>query len=186
MESEHPGEKDVIIQGRLIGDLAVSRAFGNRRFKVPDELGGKSTRNKRQHGVLRSPPYITAEPVVTVHEGVKDGDFVLLATDGLWDFLSSEDAVALVGRWTDEHITPAGRNSNSSNGSSKRKTKLTSSQEEMYVFEDDANVGVHLIRNALGGVREEKLLFTLGLEPGVNKAKKHRDDITVLAVFFGP
>ncbi|KAF3200358.1 hypothetical protein TWF679_000799 [Orbilia oligospora] len=190
VESEHPGEKDVIIQGRLIGDLAVSRAFGNRRFKVPDEFGGKMTRNKRQYGVLRSPPYITAEPVVIVHEGLKDGDFVLLATDGLWDFLSSEDSVALVGRWTDEHIAPVGRNSNnSSNGNSnannKRKTRLTSSQEEMYVFEDDLNVGVHLIRNALGGVREGKLLFTLGLEPGINKAKKHRDDITVLAVFFG-
>ncbi|KAF3093010.1 hypothetical protein TWF569_009439 [Orbilia oligospora] len=183
VESEHPGEKDVIIQGRLIGDLAVSRAFGNRRFKVPDEFGGKMTRNKRQYGVLRSPPYITAEPVVTVHEGLKDGDFVLLATDGLWDFLSSEDSVALVGRWTDEHIAPVGRNS--SNARNKRKTRLTSSQEEMYVFEDDPNVGVHLIRNALGGVREGKLLFTLGLEPGINKAKKHRDDITVLAVFFG-
>ncbi|KAK6504072.1 hypothetical protein TWF506_002286 [Arthrobotrys conoides] len=187
VESEHPGEKDVILQGRLIGDLAVSRAFGNRRFKVPDELGGKVTRNKRQYGVLRSPPYITAEPVVTVYEGLKDGDFVLLATDGLWDFLSSEDSVALVGRWTDEHIAPAGRNSNSNNSSNdnKRKTRLTSSQEEMYVFEDDENVGVHLIRNALGGVREGKLLFTLGLEPGINKAKKHRDDITVVAVFFG-
>ncbi|KAK6342747.1 hypothetical protein TWF718_008135 [Orbilia javanica] len=187
VESEHPGEKDVIIQGRLIGDLAVSRAFGNRRFKVPDELGGKTTRNKRQYGVLKSPPYITAEPVITVHEGVKDGDFVLLATDGLWDFLSSEDAVALVGRWTDEHITPAlrGSNNNTNGSGSKRKTKLTSSQEEIYVFEKDPNVGVHLIRNALGGAREGKLLFTLGLEPGINKAKKHRDDITVLAVFFG-
>ncbi|KAK6505445.1 hypothetical protein TWF481_007347 [Arthrobotrys musiformis] len=179
VRAEHPGEKDVILQNRLIGDLAVSRAFGNRRFKIPDE--GKSTRNKRQYGVLRTPPYITAEPVVTVYEDVKDGDFVILATDGLWDFLSSEDAVALVGRWTDEHI----HNSNHNSNSNKRRTRLTGSQEEIYVFENDDNVGVHLIRNALGGVRREKLLFTLGLEPGVNKAKKHRDDITVLAAFFG-
>ncbi|KAK6330294.1 hypothetical protein TWF730_004788 [Orbilia blumenaviensis] len=187
VEAEHPGEKDVIMQGRLIGDLAVSRAFGNRRFKVPDELGGKSTRNKRQYGILRSPPYITAEPVVTVYEGLKEGDFVLLATDGLWDFLSSEDAVALVGRWTDEHLRPALPSGNSINSSntSRRKTRLTSSQEEIYVFEDDRNAGVHLIRNALGGARESKLLFSLGLEPGINKAKKHRDDITVIAVFFG-
>ncbi|KAK6533067.1 hypothetical protein TWF281_007227 [Arthrobotrys megalospora] len=184
VESEHPGEKDVIVQGRLIGDLAVSRAFGNRRFKVPDEFGRKSTRNRRQYGILRSPPYITAEPVVTIYEGVKEGDFLLLATDGLWDFLSSEDAVALVGRWTDEHLHTSS-NSNSSDKSVKRKTRLTSSQEEMYVFEDDQNVGVHLIRNALGGVREGRLLFTLGLEPGKDKAKKHRDDITVFAVFFG-
>ncbi|EPS40992.1 hypothetical protein H072_5149 [Dactylellina haptotyla CBS 200.50] len=172
--ADHPGEKDVILQNRLMGDLAVSRAFGNKRFKLHEDGGAKRLRSGTQYDVIKSPPYITAEPEVTAYTAPKEGDFVVLATDGLWDFLSSEDAVALVGRWMDDHIEKK----------EQRKTRLTHSQEEMFVFEDDGNVGVHLIRNALGGVREGRLLFTLSLPPGKNAAKKHRDDITVVVAFF--
>jgi serine/threonine protein phosphatase PrpC len=46
-------------------------------------------------------PYLTAEPeVTTVH--VKPGDFVVLGTKGLFECLSDEEIVGLVGVWVEE------------------------------------------------------------------------------------
>ncbi|KAK6336472.1 hypothetical protein TWF696_002023 [Orbilia brochopaga] len=234
VRAEHPGEDSIITQNRLMGDLAVSRAFGDARFKArdtptpplhpldfpdtaavssdgstsDDSEGGKCLSPKIQNSIdeaglllrrmstgtrsqIATPPYVTAEPVVSTYSAVKDGDFLILGSDGLWDFLSSEDAVALVGRWTDTQtdVQAGGNNSSHSTGGSPGKgqrqtTRLTQSQMETFVFEGDENAGVHLLRNALGGARQSRLLFTLGLPPGRETAKRHRDDITVIVVFF--
>jgi pyruvate dehydrogenase phosphatase len=50
----------------------------------------------------RTPPYFTAEPVVSTTRDVRKGDFVVFATDGLWDCLTSEEVVGLVGRWLED------------------------------------------------------------------------------------
>eukprot|EP00913_Durusdinium_trenchii_P011949 g11224.t1 len=60
-----------------IAGLAVSRSFGDKDFKGPD--------------------IVSAEPEITVHEVDWDADeFVILATDGIWDVLTDKDSVALV------------------------------------------------------------------------------------------
>ena len=41
-------------------------------------------------------PALTAQPQVTQHELSAEDEFVVLASDGLWDKLSNEDAVGLV------------------------------------------------------------------------------------------
>ena len=42
---------------------------------------------------------VIAEPVVSVHNIDEELDeFVIIATDGVWEFISSEDAVDIVGR----------------------------------------------------------------------------------------
>ncbi|KAJ6257808.1 hypothetical protein Dda_7597 [Drechslerella dactyloides] len=227
VRAEHPGEDGVITQNRLMGDLAVSRAFGDARFKArdtptpplqfppPDTAASDGSGSEgsvdgsvdvhvpslqssiEEAGLLlrrmstgtrsqiATPPYVTAEPVVSTYAAVRDGDFLILGSDGLWDFLSSEDAVALVGRWTDTHVNmQAGGNSSTGGGGKRQATRLTQSQMETFVFESDENAGVHLLRNALGGARQGRLLFTLGLPPGREAAKRHRDDITVIVVFF--
>ena len=43
------------------------------------------------------PVGVIAEPVVTSHTITKDDDFVILASDGVWEFISSEEAVEIVG-----------------------------------------------------------------------------------------
>eukprot|EP00438_Fugacium_kawagutii_P022326 Skav221797 [mRNA] locus=scaffold4067:203458:214393:- [translate_table: standard] len=59
-----------------IAGLAVSRSFGDKDFK-----GG--------------PDIVSAEPEITVHEVDWDADeFVILATDGIWDVLSDRDSEA--------------------------------------------------------------------------------------------
>lgn len=43
---------------------------------------------------------VIAEPVVSVHTVDEElDDFVIIATDGVWEFISSEDAVEIVGRY---------------------------------------------------------------------------------------
>jgi pyruvate dehydrogenase phosphatase len=45
-----------------------------------------------------TPPYFTAEPEITTTT-IRKGDFVVLASDGLWDCLTNEEVVGLVGGW---------------------------------------------------------------------------------------
>lgn len=121
--------------------------------------------------------------------------FVVLATDGLWDQLSSKDAVALVGghfsgvrgaavskssvlvRETEGAVGVEGK-------SSLRRLQSDGKEEERqgkWAFVDQ-HIGTHLIRNALGGADREKLTWMLSLPDGV--ARRFRDDITVTVVWY--
>ncbi|CAE7781294.1 unnamed protein product, partial [Symbiodinium sp. CCMP2592] len=69
-----------------IAGLAVSRSFGDKDFKGPD--------------------IVSAEPEITVHEVDWDADeFVILATDGVWDVLSDKDSVALVRQFLQDGLS---------------------------------------------------------------------------------
>lgn len=59
---------------RVGGILAMSRAFGNRMLKE----------------------YVIAEPDIQEEEVNIDLEYLILATDGLWDVVRNEDAVALL------------------------------------------------------------------------------------------
>lgn len=69
--------------GRVNGDLALSRALGDFQFKKNGSLGPQAQ-------------IITANPDVTCHEIAKDDEFFVLACDGIWDCLSSQDVVNFV------------------------------------------------------------------------------------------
>uniref|UniRef100_A0A7R9VJQ1 protein-serine/threonine phosphatase n=1 Tax=Chlamydomonas euryale TaxID=1486919 RepID=A0A7R9VJQ1_9CHLO len=59
---------------RVGGVLAVSRAFGDKPLKR----------------------YVTSTPHVRIESLQKDDEFLVLASDGLWDVVSNEDAIQLV------------------------------------------------------------------------------------------
>jgi len=61
---------------RVSGILAVSRAIGDRLLK----------------------PYVTARPEVSTWNVSKDDEFLILATDGVWDVLTNENIAALIAR----------------------------------------------------------------------------------------
>ena len=78
----------LVIFGRVLGQLAVSRAFGDFEFKdiyatsLHEDVSG---------------PLITCEPEVQRHELVKDVDeFVLLSCDGLFEVFSDQEAVEFI------------------------------------------------------------------------------------------
>jgi pyruvate dehydrogenase phosphatase len=115
MRAEHPGEDRVIRAGRVLGNLEPTRAFGDAIYKWSLETQQKLQKSffSRNHSpLLKTPPYVTAEPVVTttkVEPG--KGDFVVLATDGLWEMLTNEEVVGLVGRWVEQQNQDAKKSS---------------------------------------------------------------------------
>ncbi|KAL2827692.1 phosphatase 2C-like domain-containing protein [Aspergillus pseudoustus] len=202
--AEHPGEEGsrIVRGGRVLG-LMVSRAFGDGQWKWPVKV--QKELKERFHGPgplnpryeVRTPPYITAEPVVTSTQ-IEEGRaaFVVLGTDGLWDFMSSGQAVELVGRWIDAQVTgqkPVGKvdlepGSDIGVGGGPfdfgrlGKNGVPWGFVEGRTTVQDGNAAVHLVRNALGGAHHELIAGRLAFE--APHSRRVRDDTTVQVVFF--
>lgn len=94
--SEHPkSEEQTIIKGdRLLGQLAPLRAFGDFRYKWSREklkkIAGPYYGTQMIPTDYYTPPYLTAKPDVTYHHLTIKDKFLILATDGLWDFISPQ------------------------------------------------------------------------------------------------
>ncbi|KAH7350057.1 pyruvate dehydrogenase [Plectosphaerella cucumerina] len=193
ISAEHPGEDSIAKGGRVLG-LAVSRAFGDGRWKWPMDLQ-EDLRNRFQglrpltgrYNVL-TPPYLTAEPVVTVttiERGVPS--FLVMASDGLWDFVSNQQAVDLTGKWLE---TPAPRSKSGGSPAPAAKPlnfgQLGNDVSERFVDERttvvDDNAAVHLVRNALGGKDQQLLAGRLAVQAPFSR--NIRDDTTVQVIFF--
>ncbi|KAI8811858.1 phosphatase 2C-like domain-containing protein [Cladochytrium replicatum] len=69
--------------GRVMGNLALSRAIGDFQFKRNDSLPAE-----RQ--------MVTADPDVEEHTFTDADEFLILACDGIWDVLTSQEAVDFV------------------------------------------------------------------------------------------
>lgn len=137
LRAEHPGEEYVVRQGRILGGLEPSRAFGDSMYKwskdVQDRMK-KSYFGRTPSTLLKTPPYVTAEPIITTTKVEPEkGDFVVMATDGLWEMLSNEEVVGLVGQWLESQPrTPTGSGTGSS-GKSWIKSWLGSSDRTLPV-----------------------------------------------------
>ena len=116
MRAEHPGEESSVIRGgRVLGNLEPSRAFGDAFYKWSYETQMRIKKHffgRTPHPQLKTPPYVTAEPVVTC-TGIEPGkgDFVVMATDGLWEMLTNEEVVGLVGQWLEKEKHGGGNQS---------------------------------------------------------------------------
>lgn len=99
IQAAHPGEK-IFANGRVLG-WGMSRAFGDAVCKWSLEIQQRLHEEylgDRPRSNCLTPPYFTAEPVITTTT-IRKGDFVVLASDGLWDCLTNEEVVGLVGGW---------------------------------------------------------------------------------------
>jgi serine/threonine protein phosphatase PrpC len=70
-----------------------------------NQIGLAMARSIGDHAV--TPVGVIAEPEVTTHEVTEDDDFFIIATDGVWEFLSSEEAVRIVAEHLHEGATAA-------------------------------------------------------------------------------
>lgn len=164
---------------------------------------------------LKTPPYVTAEPAMTVKEGYlpslhepksqssKKMRFLILATDGLWDEMSSEDACALVaghlsglrgkvdkgdlsnklgGRIAVESVgvTKSGETTAQS-GDDGGRARNGRSGRWTFSEQDEGNIAKHLIRNALGG--ESRLVREMLSIPSPI-SRRFRDDISVTVIWW--
>jgi len=68
---------------RVNGDLAVSRALGDFAYKTRDDLPATAQA-------------VTADPEVIVQARTPEDQFLILACDGIWDVMSSQECVTYV------------------------------------------------------------------------------------------
>ncbi|RSH89527.1 hypothetical protein EHS25_002077 [Saitozyma podzolica] len=210
MKSEHPRSEasSVIRNGRVQGGLQPTRAFGDAVYKWTSEQNSAMERAYAARGLkLRkerpghlTPPYVTARPEVTYRQiHPSSGErlrFLVMATDGLWDRITSEEATLLVASYLSHpnhpdipkvaipNIFPL-------------QPPLPESQRPYpvqdlpgtgdraagsWVYEGDENAATHLIRNSLAGGDRKLRGELLSMHGGVTRWM--RDDITVTVVFF--
>ena len=87
-----------------LGELIPLRAFGDIRYKMPSKvlkgiarLCGLPPSYPVTPRFYTSPPYLTATPQIVCHRLDHARDrFVILASDGLWDMLTPNQAVCVV------------------------------------------------------------------------------------------
>jgi pyruvate dehydrogenase phosphatase len=220
IKEAHPGEDEILdpATGRLLG-MAVTRAFGNHRWKWDDDMVRKV--KAKFFGVgpcphLKTPPYMTAEPVVKEVQVVSvdaeeenrrgtnaKSDFLIMASDGLWGYMSSEDAVLLVQRWLEARE----RGNGIVQADPQLEQRLTADREkrnksveeqlgykpedvgyvgwratpEFFAVEDE-NAAICLYRNVLGGTRR---WLQAGLRYMPQSIRRNAiDDTTIMVVFF--
>jgi pyruvate dehydrogenase phosphatase len=196
IRGEHPGEKDVIKNGRIFGGLQPTRTFGDSAYKWSQETSlalRLSFWARKPNNQITTPPYVIANPVITTTKIEPDkGDFVVMASDGLFEMLTQEEVVGLVGKWlTTKHesnrksesrgwfqqfrvssreLPVAAKPNTEQYGQGVRRSDEPIRRRQWqlgpgtdhFVVKDE-NAATHLMRNALGGKSEDLLAGLLAL-----------------------
>lgn len=213
LQLEHPGEQYVTHNGRVLGGLEPTRAFGDAIYKWSRETAmhvKASFFGKTPPSLVKTPPYVTAEPVITTTKvEPSNGDFLVMATDGLWECLTNEEVVGLVGQWLDRQTSsgstggisswfgssksnlPVENHASERKGANRGKGQRAPIRQEQWQVEggdqrfvvEDKNAATHLVRNALGGNDGDMLCALLSLPSPYSR--RYRDDLTVQVIFFG-
>lgn len=179
--SEHPEEEKntSMVRNRVLGHLHPTRVFGDARYKLTKEqmeaLGKLADKYKSPVDwtkrylipeLSKTPPYVKSFPEVTHHALQPADRFLIVATDGLWDWVRPEKAVEIVGEYM-------------------AKQKQDPAFEKKF-----KNAATYLLHQALGEVPDRVQNETpdshrvkvLALPAGYSR--RYRDDITVSVVFF--
>ena len=127
---------------------------------------------------------------------------MVMATDGLWDKLTSDEVVQLVGALLDgktgqeemvldraeiqkyrqqrRAIQAASVNAVADDEEEITPVNLApkgpASQLRKFTYRDQSNVATHLIRNAIGGADDDKVAATMSIPSPMSRV--YRDDIT--------
>ncbi|PPQ92534.1 hypothetical protein CVT25_010367 [Psilocybe cyanescens] len=116
LSQDHPKEEQFVVGNRLFGRLMCTRGFGDGYYKLPRglfgdslhrryidtissvERKGKITMNAQYASLFyayKTPPYITSRPETGSIQLKKD-NYIIMATDGYWDIISTEEATRIV------------------------------------------------------------------------------------------
>ncbi|ORX60829.1 protein serine/threonine phosphatase 2C [Piromyces finnis] len=201
MKKEHPNEEETMfIRNRVLGGLMPTRTFGDSRYKwnskIQKSIVIPKFISRRPLPFYYTPPYITAEPVVTCHPITKEDKFLVMASDGIWDELSNEDVVNLVSQHLEERkksthkklinetkLPPSLLIQKKTNEEMKKdRNNLIISERKVPAILTDSNSATHVIRNALGG-SDDKYISDLLSIPSP-KCRNYRDDMTVTIIYF--
>lgn len=163
LHAAHPDEKrSVIMNQRLLGQLQPLRSFGDVIYKWSKELHRDVLeviygRPVVSESIYLTPPYLTAQPDVSHKLLDRDDRFIILATDGLWDTMSNDLAVEIVGKYIDDL------------------------EKGIKVQENGAT---KLLRYSLG--RHDEFRLSQMLSIPLQHRRSYHDDITITIVYFNP
>ena len=89
--TDHLDGPKLLKDGRVLG-LTVTRAIGNSKWKC-----SRRVQEEEQRRFFGPQPYLTALPVeTTTKTEPENGDFLVMASDSLWDHLTNQQTVELV------------------------------------------------------------------------------------------
>uniref|UniRef100_A0A0N5AGR5 PPM-type phosphatase domain-containing protein n=1 Tax=Syphacia muris TaxID=451379 RepID=A0A0N5AGR5_9BILA len=194
LRTSHPAEErgKVLKAGRLFGELYPLRAFGDARYKwsknVQEEVF-KPFGDIPPNGI-HTPPYLSAQPEVLYHRLTLNDRFLVLASDGLWDWLDPDTVVRLVF----DHELGLQTLIPYQSGEGVPLSQVEEGLKHRAVGDNgkplDANSATHLLRHALSGCsggpdyRYKRLAQLLHIPPGM--ARNYRDDITIIVIHLNP
>ncbi|XP_059275733.1 protein phosphatase 2C 29 isoform X1 [Lycium ferocissimum] len=94
IKSEHPDDSNCIVNDRVKGRLKVTRAFGAGFLKQPkfNDVLLEMFRNV----YIGNAPYISSTPSLRHHRLCPGDQFLVLSSDGLYQYLSNEEVVSHV------------------------------------------------------------------------------------------
>ncbi|KAK7603643.1 hypothetical protein V9T40_003642 [Parthenolecanium corni] len=194
IRSEHPANeaRKVLQYGRLLGSLAPLRAFGDFSYKWSKAVQDKLVKTKLplelvkyfdlsnyRSGFYLTPPYLTVKPEITHHRLTSEDKFLIIATDGLWDEISSTEAVRFVAAHLRGKIVLDPFRVPKEDMKLKDIHELLLRRKQYFdVKPIDRNGATHLLRNALG------CRASFSLADSKNFSRYDRDDITITIIYF--
>ncbi|CAH8387005.1 unnamed protein product [Eruca vesicaria subsp. sativa] len=101
IRSEHPDDEQSILKDRVKGQLKVTRAFGAGFLKKPSFNEALLEMFRVEY--IGTDPYISCEPCTVHHRLTSSDRFLVLCSDGLYDYFSNEEIVAHV-TWFIENV----------------------------------------------------------------------------------
>ncbi|KAL5057877.1 hypothetical protein RYX36_029481 [Vicia faba] len=94
IKQEHPDDASVITNGRVKGYLNITRAFGTGFLKQPKQNDAMLATFKVNY--IGESPYIICSPSLHHHRLSSSDKFLILSSDGLYQYFTNEEVVAKV------------------------------------------------------------------------------------------
>lgn len=135
----------------------------------------------------KTPPYLTAMPeVVSLPLRSQGKRFLVLGSDGLYEWLSNQELVALAGMFLDgeraerlprETVRSAAFLDDEWHAADAYHPRPYENPAMDFTFKDTENVATHIIRNAIAGSETTELVRQLGA-PASRVRTFYRDDVS--------
>ncbi|KAG4171447.1 hypothetical protein ERO13_A12G209700v2 [Gossypium hirsutum] len=94
IKNEHPDDSQCIVNDRVKGRLKVTRAFGAGFLKKPKLNDALLEMFRNEY--IGTAPYISCSPSLRHHRLCPRDQFLILSSDGLYQYLSNQKVVSLV------------------------------------------------------------------------------------------
>ncbi|CAN6991532.1 hypothetical protein Bca4012_047318 [Brassica carinata] len=176
--SMHPNDSNILVMKhrmwRVKGIIQVTKSIGDAYLKRA-EFNREPLMPKYRVAEHFTEPILSADPSVTVTRLKPEDEFMILASDGLWEHLSNQEAVDIV------HSSP-------------RQVSLTHMIQwdtALYIFANTLTIPQGVARRLLKAAlkeaakkREMRYSDLQEINPGVRR--HFHDDITVVVVYLDP